>query len=116
MTKKCEKADKKKIRELEKWVDRKGSVNLTELVVKCNGWTCECCGSNKDLDAYHLKPGPETGEDGRPFVDSRSNNLICLCPRCFRKYHGNPVEALRNMTNPQIFKDSASDPRLKKYC
>lgn len=105
----------KKRREIEKWMGEKGEFYLTELIVKCHGWTCECCGSDKDLDAYHFVES-ETCDDGHVVVNSCNENLICLCPSCYKKYHNDAVEALRHMTNPQIFKTPESDPRIKKYC
>ena len=101
--------------DIQKWANEKGEFYITELLAKYYGWSCECCGSEKDLDAYHLSEF-ETDQAGHIIVDSRNENLICLCPACYRKYHENAVEALRHMTNPQVFKASEDDPRVKKYC
>ena len=103
-------------REIERWMEQKSEFSITELIVKCSGWTCECCGSRKDLDAYALNQDWETDGNGGTIIDHRNANLICLCPRCYKKYHENPVEALHNMTNPQIFVPPVADPRLEKYC
>lgn len=105
----------KKRMEIYKWMSEKGEFYLTELIAKINGWSCECCGSDKNLDAYHLSK-PEKDRDGRTIVYSTNENLVCLCPACYKKYHGNAVEALRHMTNPQVFKSTENDPRIRRYC
>lgn len=110
------KEKRNKRREIERWMEEKGEFYLTELIAKCFGWTCECCGSDKDLDAYALNSNWEKDENGMMIHDHRNENLICLCPKCYKKYHENPIEALHHMTNPQIFKFHAKDPRLEKYC
>lgn len=102
-------------REIEKWMNQKGEFSLTELIVKCNGWTCECCGSDKDLDAYHLTES-ERSDSGYTVVNSTSENLICLCKKCYRRFHKNALEALRHMTKPQVFKKGSNDPRIERYC
>lgn len=114
---KTKKADKRKIREIESWIySRGGMVYLTELVVKCHGWTCECCGSDRDLDAYMLEDKEEKNADGFRILNHTNENLICLCPHCYKKYGENAVSALRHMTNPQVFKPPMKDPRIEKFC
>jgi thymidylate synthase (FAD) len=48
-----------------------------------NGWRCTECGSNKKLEAHHIKPvvtHPELAYD--------IENLTTLCRKCHRKLHG----------------------------
>lgn len=109
-------ANRRKISEVERWMKKKVSVSMTELIVQCNGWTCECCGSDSNLDAYELNTDHIKDENGNTVFDHRNENLICLCPQCYRKYNGNTVEALRHMQNPQIFSGKSYDPRIERYC
>lgn len=89
---------------------------ISKVIAQSKGWTCECCGSNKHLDTYRLCTDAFIDEEGKPVMDFRNANLICLCGSCYRKYKKNAVDALRHITNPQVFECGEFDPRIEKYC
>ena len=52
-------------------------------VYKRDGYTCQDCGTNKDLQAHHIKHW-----QGYPELRYEIDNGITLCRRCHLKAHG----------------------------
>ena len=54
----------------------------SKLIKEASNFTCECCGSKKDLASHHFLPFKYY-----PFLRIDLKNGICLCSKCHNKYH-----------------------------
>ena len=54
---------------------------LREHVLRRDGWRCQLCGSNRNLEVHHREFRSRSGAD-----DER--NLITLCSDCHSPIHG----------------------------
>lgn len=57
-----------------------GHENVKAYVKARDGYTCQACGSHKDLQVHHIVQRKDGGSD-------RPANLITLCETCHRKHH-----------------------------
>lgn len=49
-------------------------------VLNRDGWTCQLCGSRRDLQVHHLRFRSQGGDD-------TPTNLLTLCRRCHAELH-----------------------------
>jgi len=61
-------------------LDREEYEALRRRVLERDGWRCQSCGSQSDLQVHHLKPRSQLGHDAL-------ENLITLCVGCHRRQH-----------------------------
>jgi 5-methylcytosine-specific restriction endonuclease McrA len=53
---------------------------LRELVLRRDGWRCQCCGTKSNLEVHHKEFRSQCGDDSE-------ENLITLCARCHSRVH-----------------------------
>ncbi len=53
---------------------------LRKQALERDGWRCQSCGSQRDLQVHHVKPRSQLGHDAL-------ENLITLCVGCHRRQH-----------------------------
>ena len=65
-----------------------GYENVKLYVKSRDDYTCQTCGSHKNLQVHHIIQRKDGGSD-------RPDNLITLCENCHQKHHnGNPLDIL----------------------
>ena len=53
---------------------------LRKRALERDGWRCQSCGSQRDLQVHHLRPRSQLGHDAL-------ENLITLCVGCHQHHH-----------------------------
>ena len=54
--------------------------NLRQLVLRRDGWRCQCCGTMSNLEVHHKQFRSHSGDDSE-------ENLITLCVDCHGEMH-----------------------------
>ena len=67
-------------RQLRIRLDRDNYRELSQEVLRRDGWRCQQCGSSKDLQIHQMRPRSQLGGD----VEA---NLITVCSVCHREIH-----------------------------
>ena len=61
-------------------LDPEAYQELCRQVLRRDGWRCQRCGSQTELQVHHLQARSQSGDDSEL-------NLITLCAACHRRIH-----------------------------
>jgi len=61
-------------------LDREEYEVLRKRALERDGWRCQSCGSQRDLQVHHVRPRSQLGHDAL-------ENLITLCVGCHQHHH-----------------------------
>ena len=71
-------------------VDAKQYTELRREVLRRDGWRCQCCGSQSNLEIHHQEFRSHCGDDCEP-------NLITLCIACHEQVHQNRQRSIEQI-------------------